>query len=143
MIDMHDNVWWSSIIVFQFHSFYILNITFNENALLRDLRKKDGSFGKIYTTALILKISLPNLLGTPWIGHRAGLYEKNCLFYKRNQGSGLFWTAVQLLIDKPQCCNFLLRPMNSPNAFDLIFFQALWVLGKLFYMIYLTTQIKL
>ena len=42
-------------------------ITFNENALLRDRRKMD-LFYKINTTALILKISLPNLQGTPGIG---------------------------------------------------------------------------
>ena len=42
-------------------------ITFNENALLRDQRKK-GYFWKINTTALILKISLPNLQGIPGIG---------------------------------------------------------------------------
>ena len=43
-------------------------ITFNENALLRDQRKNMGIFWKINTTALILKISLPNLQGIPGIG---------------------------------------------------------------------------
>ena len=39
-------------------------ITFNDNALLRDQRK-NGSFWKINTIGLIVKISLLNLQGTP------------------------------------------------------------------------------
>ena len=48
--------------VFEFHLFK--KTTFDENALLHNLCK-NGSFWKINTTSLILKIYLPNFQGTP------------------------------------------------------------------------------
>ena len=78
-------------------------ITFNENALLRDQRKKWVllenqhcilNIEDIFTKFTGHPMNWTNMMSSN--GHK-GLCEKNCLFYKRNQGSGLFWTALYML----------------------------------------------
>ena len=47
---------------------WILPIIKQNRRLCMDSLRKNGSFWKINTASLILKTSLPHLLGTPWIG---------------------------------------------------------------------------
>ena len=56
---------WTLGFAYKINSFSRIDLPFgHENALLQDLLK-NGSFWKIITTSLKLKISLPNLQGTP------------------------------------------------------------------------------
>ena len=90
-------------------------------------------FWKINTASFILKISLPTLQGTPWIGQiwrppkgkSMKKTIKNCWFYTQNGGSGLFWTGryipwyVAMVLRQWQGCTNIIHGPQNGNYHDL------------------------